>query len=247
MTPIVLIPARLASLRLPQKPLADIAGKAMIVHVCERASKARIGPVIVAAADKSIVECVEDAGFSAVLTDPDLPSGSDRIHAALLQVDPVGRHDIIVNLQGDMPTLPSSALKAVLAPLQADPGCDIATLVARIRHETEFVDPNVVKAVLAGSVEGQAHARALYFSRAQVPAGDGPHFHHVGVYAYRRAALETFVAAPASGLERQEKLEQLRALELGLRIDCACLEGDAPVGVDTDADLAAARAHFMKA
>ncbi|HYC03928.1 MAG TPA: 3-deoxy-manno-octulosonate cytidylyltransferase [Azospirillaceae bacterium] len=241
MNPIVLIPARLASTRLPDKPLADIHGLPMIVHVWRRAVAAGIGPVAVAAAEPEIARAVEAAGGVAVLTDPDLPSGSDRIHAALLALDPEGRHDAVVNVQGDLPTIEPETVRAVFAPL-ARPGVDIATLVVPIRDEAERTNPNVVKAVL--ELEGDAAVgRALYFTRATAPWGPGDHFHHIGLYAYRRAALERFVALPPSALERREKLEQLRALAAGMRIDAAVVDA-VPLGVDTAEDLERAR-HLL--
>ncbi len=241
--PLVAIPARLGSTRLPGKPLADIHGEAMIVHVWRRAREAAIGPVVVACAEAEIACAVEAAGGQAVLTRPDLPSGSDRIHAALAEADPDGRCDVVVNLQGDLPTLEPRLLQAVLEPL-ADPAVDIATLAVEIADPAERVNPNVVKAAVAFPPGGRI-ARALYFSRSAVPwdAGDPglPLYHHIGIYAYRRAALERFVGLPPSPLERREKLEQLRALEAGMRIDVARVD-TLPLGVDTPADLARARA-----
>ncbi len=238
-SPIVLIPARLGSTRLPNKPLADIAGQPMIVQVWRRAMEAAIGPVHVAAAESEIVAAVMAAGGQAVLTDPDHPSGSDRIFEALGRIDPVGRYDVVVNVQGDLPTLDPLLIRRVLAPLE-DPAVDIATLAVTITREEERHDPNVVKAV-AAFMPGRDIARALYFSRATVPANDGPHYHHIGLYAYRRAALSRFVALPPGVLERREKLEQLRALEAGMRIDVALVD-TLPLGVDTPADLERARA-----
>lgn len=235
--PLIVIPARMAASRLPGKPLADIAGKPMIVHVLERAEDAALGPVVVACADAEIAHAVEAAGGRAVMTDPDLPSGSDRALAAVEQVDPEGAHDVVVNLQGDLPTLAPEAIAAVLAPL-GDPAVDIATLVARIGDPAERDDPNVVKAALDFG-DGRT-ARALYFSRNPVPAGEGPLYHHIGIYAFRRAALARFVSLPPSGLEQRERLEQLRALEAGMRIDAALID-DVPLGVDTEADLEKAR------
>ncbi len=232
--PIVLIPARLASTRLPNKPLADIGGEPMIVHVWRRAMAAGIGPVAVAAAEPEIVAAVRAAGGEAVLTDPGLPSGSDRVFAALRSLDPLGRHDAVVNLQGDLPAIDPLAIRAVFQPL-AEPQVDIATLATPIIEAQEATDPNVVKAVLslpAGATVG----RALYFTRATAPSGPGPLWHHIGIYAYRRAALERFVALPPSPLEIRERLEQLRALEAGMRIDAALLD-TVPLGVDTPADL----------
>ncbi len=242
MTPILVIPARMASTRLPGKPLADIAGRAMILRVCDVAAAAQLGPVVVAAAEAEIVDAVRAGGHEAVLTDPALPSGSDRVKAALDIVDPGNSHDIVVNLQGDMPTLAGDALCRVLQPLMSAPACAIATLASEITDPAEADDRNVVKAVFSPGPSGSG--RALYFSRAAVPAGAGPLWHHVGVYAFRRPALERFVAAPPSPLEQRERLEQLRALELGLRIDVARIDGPPPNGVDTPEDLEAARRHF---
>lgn len=238
MNPIVLIPSRMASTRLPGKPLADIHGLPMIVHVLNRAREADIGPVAVACADQEVADAIRAAGGTAVMTDPSLPSGSDRVHAALAALDPQGRHDVVVNLQGDLPTMPPEQLRAVLSPL-ADPAIDIATLVAPIHTEEERNAPQVVKAACAFD-RGRAVSPALYFSRAPIPAGDGPLWHHIGIYAYRRAALARYVALPESPLERREKLEQLRALEAGMRISCARVD-HAPFGVDTPADLERAR------
>ncbi|MBF5094079.1 3-deoxy-manno-octulosonate cytidylyltransferase [Azospirillum sp. INR13] len=232
--PIVVIPARMASTRLPGKPLADILGAPMIVHVLRRAREAAIGPVVVACAEPEIARAVEAAGGTAVLTRPDHPSGSDRIFEALRLIDPEGRHDAVVNVQGDLPTIEPESVRAVFAPL-SDPEVDIATLVVEITREEERTDPNVVKAVLelpAGARQG----RALYFTRATAPTGDGPLYHHIGLYAYRRAALERFVSLPPSVLEQRERLEQLRALADGMRIDAAVVDA-VPLGVDTPADL----------
>ena len=238
MNPIVVIPARMASTRLPGKPLADIHGRPMIVHVLDRAREAAIGPVAVACAEAEVAHAVRAQGGVAVLTDPSLPSGSDRVHAALAVLDPQGAHDVVVNLQGDLPTMPAVQLRAVITPL-ADPAVDIATLVAPIESEEEAAAASVVKAACAFD-RGRAVSPALYFSRAPIPAGEGPRWHHIGIYAYRRAALARFVALPESPLERREKLEQLRALEAGMRIACARVEY-APFGVDTPADLERAR------
>lgn len=238
MTPIVVIPARMAANRLPGKPLADIAGRPMIAHVLDRAREAAVGPVLVACGEIEIAAAVESAGGIAVLTDPALPSGSDRIAAALAAFDPAGRHDVVVNLQGDLPTLPPACLRAVLAPL-ADPACDLATLVAPIHDAAEERAEQVVKAACAFA-DGATIAPALYFSRLPIPWGEGPRFHHIGLYAWRRASLARFVALPPSPLERREKLEQLRALEAGMRVLCARVD-HAPFGVDTPDDLARAR------
>jgi 3-deoxy-manno-octulosonate cytidylyltransferase (CMP-KDO synthetase) len=236
--PIVVIPARLASSRLPGKPLADIHGKPMIVHMLERGREAGLGPVAVACGDAAIADAIRAAGGRAVLTDPDLPSGSDRVHAALAELDPGGRHDVVVNLQGDFPTLTAAQLRLVVAPL-ADPGIDIGTLVVPILSDAEANTASFVKAACAFG-DGQTVAPALYFSRMPVPWGDGPRWHHVGIYAYRRAALARYVALPPSVLERRENLEQLRALEAGMRIGCARIE-HGPFGVDTPEDLERAR------
>ncbi len=238
LNPIVVIPARMASTRLPGKPLADIHGKPMIVQVLDRAREAGVGPVIVACAEPEIAAAVTAAGGRAQLTDPNHPSGSDRIWEALNAADPDGRHDAVVNLQGDLPTLDPALVTAVLAPL-ADPGVDIATLVAEIVRDEERDNPNVVKAAVAFQ-PGAGIGRALYFSRAKIPSGEGPHWHHIGIYAYRRDALKRFVSMPPGVLETREKLEQLRALEAGMRIDAACVD-TVPLGVDTPADLARAR------
>lgn len=216
----------------------------MIVRVCERAAASGCGPILVAAAEQAIADAVIAAGFDAVLTDPALPSGSDRVHAAASLYDSAGTHDVLINLQGDMPTLRPESLNAVLAPLSADPACDIATLVSEIENEEERDDPNVVKAIIAGSPSSNI-GRALYFTRAAAPHGDGPLFHHIGVYAYRREALAKFVAADPTTLEQRERLEQLRALELGMRIDCATIPGPPPNGVDTPRDLESARATYQ--
>jgi 3-deoxy-manno-octulosonate cytidylyltransferase (CMP-KDO synthetase) len=228
-----LIPARLRSTRLPAKVLADIGGRPMIAHVLARALESGVGPVAVAAAEAEVAAIVEAHGGRAVLTDPDLPSGSDRVFAAMHRLDPGGKHDIVINLQGDLPAIDPACLQAVLAPLAA--GYDIGTLVAPITTEAEKEAPSVVKCACAFA-DGANVAAALYFSRAPVPGGDGPLWHHIGVYAYRRAALARFVALPPSVLERRENLEQLRALEAGLRIGVARVPR-APLGVDTAADL----------
>ena len=235
---LVLIPARLASTRLPGKPLADIAGLPMIVQVLRRAEAARIGPVVVATDDETIFTAVEKAGGRAVMTRADHPSGSDRIFEALGLADPDGRVKIVVNVQGDLPTLEPGDVAASLRPL-ADPAVDIATLAAEIRKPEERTNPNVVKVV--GSEVSPNRLRALYFTRATAPSGDGPLYHHIGLYAYRRAALQRFVSLPPSPLEQREKLEQLRALEAGMRIDVTIVDS-VPLGVDTPEDLETARA-----
>jgi 3-deoxy-manno-octulosonate cytidylyltransferase (CMP-KDO synthetase) len=240
---LVLIPARMASTRLPGKPLLDIAGLPMIVHVLRRAEAAQIGRVAVATDTPEIAAVVKSHGFEAVMTRPDHPSGSDRIYEALGKLDPEGKAEIIVNLQGDFPTIRPDNIRSVLEPL-ADPAVDIATLAAEIRDAEEDTNPNVVKMV--GSPISGRRMRALYFTRATAPWGDGPRYHHVGLYAYRRAALQRFVALPPSVLERQEKLEQLRAIEAGMRID-AMIVDTVPRGVDTPADLETARRLLAKA
>ena len=238
MNPIVVIPARMASTRLPGKPLADIHGRPMIVHMLERGRAAGIGPVAVACGDAEIADAVRAAGGRAVLTDPDLPSGSDRVHAALAELDPTNQHDIVVNLQGDFPTIAPALLRAVIEPL-ADTEVDIGTLVVPIASDAEANTASFVKAACAFDA-GQTIAPALYFSRVPIPWGDGPRWHHIGIYAYRRAALARYVTLPESPLERREKLEQLRALEAGMRIACARVE-HGPFGVDTPEDLERAR------
>jgi len=241
--PIVVIPARLASTRLPDKPLADIRGVPMIVHVWRRAIEAAVGPVLVACGEAAIVDAVRAAGGEAVLTRPDHPSGSDRIFEALQKVDPEGRHDAVVNLQGDLPTVDPRAIRAVLAPL-AEPVVDIGTIATLIASDEERDNPNMVKVAVAFAEPALGQppvGRALYFSRLPIPSGEGPHYHHVGIYAFRRAALARFVALPPGRLERRERLEQLRALEAGMRIDVALVDSW-PFGVDTPADLARARA-----
>jgi 3-deoxy-manno-octulosonate cytidylyltransferase (CMP-KDO synthetase) len=234
---LVLIPARMAASRLPGKPLLDIAGLPMIVHVLRRAEAAGIGRVAVATDTPDIAVAVMAHGGQAVMTRADHPSGSDRIFEALGKLDPDGEADIIVNLQGDFPTIHPDNIRSVLAPLD-DPAVDIATLAAQIHTEEEATNPNVVKAV--GSPVSARRLRALYFTRATAPHGDGPRYHHIGLYAYRRAALERFVSLPPSPLELQEKLEQLRALEAGMRIDIGIVD-TVPRGVDTPADLETAR------
>ncbi len=240
---LVLIPARMAATRLPGKPLLDIAGLPMIVHVLRRAEAAGIGRVAVATDTSDIAEVVRSHGGKAVMTRADHPSGSDRIYEALCKLDPRGEAEIVVNLQGDFPTISPENIASVLGPL-ADPAVDIATLAAEIHTEEEGTNPNVVKAV--GSKVGPGRLRALYFTRATAPWGEGPRYHHIGLYAYRRAALERFVSLPPSALEQQEKLEQLRALEAGMRIDVTIV-ATVPRGVDTPVDLETARQILAKA
>jgi 3-deoxy-manno-octulosonate cytidylyltransferase (CMP-KDO synthetase) len=239
---LVLIPARMAATRLPGKPLLDIAGLPMIVHVLRRAEAAQIGRVAVATDTPEIATVVKAHGFEAVMTRPEHPSGSDRIYEALETLDPRREAEIVINLQGDFPTITPDNIRDVLPPL-ADPDVDIATLAAEIHTEEENTAPSVVKAI--GSPIGGRRLRALYFTRATAPYGDGPRYHHIGLYAYRRAALERFVGLPPSALERQEKLEQLRALEAGMRIDVTIVD-TVPRGVDTPADLETTRQLLSK-
>lgn len=235
---LILIPARMASTRLPGKPLADIAGEPMIVHVWRRAAESKIGRVWVATDSAAVAAAVEKAGGRALMTRSDHASGTDRIYEALEKLDPGRRVDIIVNMQGDLPSLEPAILAASVALLD-DRAVDIATLAAEIVNPHERDDPGVVKVV--GTSIAPARLRALYFTRATAPAGEGPLYHHIGLYAFRRAALERFAALPPSPLERREKLEQLRALEAGMRIDVAIVD-TVPLGVDTPEDLARARA-----
>jgi 3-deoxy-manno-octulosonate cytidylyltransferase (CMP-KDO synthetase) len=239
---VILIPARMAATRLPGKPLADIGGLPMIVHVLRRAQAAAVGPVIVATDSPEIDAAVRKAGGEAIMTRPDHASGSDRIFEALGKVDPGASAQIVVNVQGDLPTLQAADITAPLK-LLADRAVDIGTPAAAISRAAERDDPSVVKVV--GTPVGPSRLRALYFTRATAPSGEGLLYHHIGLYAYRRAALERFVALPPSALEQREKLEQLRALEAGMRIDVAIV-GTAPLGVDTPDDLARARAMLSE-
>ncbi|PAY09810.1 3-deoxy-manno-octulosonate cytidylyltransferase [Bradyrhizobium sp. UFLA03-84] len=240
---LVLIPARMAATRLPGKPLLDIAGAPMIVHVLRRAEAAGIGRVAVATDSAEIAAAVKAAGGEVVMTRSDHPSGSDRIYEAMTTLDPDRTAEIVVNLQGDFPTITPETIQSVMPALD-DPSVDISTLASRIHTEEEDQAPSVVKAV--GSPIGANRLRALYFTRATAPYGDGPRYHHIGLYAYRRAALERFVQLPPSPLEQQEKLEQLRALEAGMRIDITIVD-TVPRGVDTPADLETARRILSKA
>jgi 3-deoxy-manno-octulosonate cytidylyltransferase (CMP-KDO synthetase) len=234
---LIIIPARMAATRLPGKPLADIAGEPMIVHVLRRARAAAVGEVVVATDSEAIAASVEKAGGCAIMTRADHVSGSDRIFEALTAADPSHCCGIIVNVQGDLPTLAPADIRAALRPLD-DPSVDIATLAAEIIRPEERGNPNVVKVV--GSPTSPGRLRALYFTRAEAPWGEGPLYHHIGLYAYRRAALARFVSLPPSTLEKREKLEQLRALEAGMRIDVEIVDS-VPLGVDTPEDLARAR------
>lgn len=234
--PLILIPARLASTRLPGKPLADILGVPMIVQVLRRAIAAGIGEAVVATDSEAVQTAVEKSGGRAVMTRADHASGSDRIHEALHALDPEGRFDTIVNVQGDLPTIDPADIRAALSPL-ADPAVDIATLAAVIHDPAERTNPNVVK--VSGPFVNPGRMHALTFTRANAD-GAGPHYHHIGLYAYRRAALERFVALPPSANEQRERLEQLRALDAGMRIDVAVVNS-VPLGVDTPEDLEKAR------
>ncbi|NLS01408.1 3-deoxy-manno-octulosonate cytidylyltransferase [Rhizobium sp. P38BS-XIX] len=234
---LVLIPARMASTRLPGKPLADICGLPMIVQVAKRAREAAIGRIVVAVDHEDTFAAVADAGFEVVMTRTDHQSGSDRIYEALQAIDPEGRAEIVVNVQGDLPTIDPETIRASLRPLN-DPAVDIATLTVEIKDEDEKTAPSVVKVV--GSAISPERMRALYFTRTTAPYGNGPLYHHIGLYAYRREALAKFVSLGPSPLERRESLEQLRALEAGMRIDVEIVD-TIPLGVDTPADLEKAR------
>lgn len=235
---LVLIPARMASLRLPGKPLADICGLPMIVQVAMRAREADVGRVVVAVDDQRVYDAVADAGFEVVMTRSDHQSGSDRIHEAMRLIDPDGQAEVILNVQGDLPTIDPESIHAALRALE-NPLTDIATLTVEITSEEDKVNPSIVKVI--GSPTGESRLRALYFTRATAPYGAGPLYHHIGLYAYRRAALDRFVSLAPSVLERRESLEQLRALEAGMRIDVEIVSS-VPLGVDTPADLEKARA-----
>jgi len=239
-SPIVMIPARMASTRLPEKPLAYIGGLPMIVHVMKRAEEAKLGRVVIACAESEIKTAVEAAGGEAVLTDPNLPSGSDRILQALNQIDPEGRHDAVINVQGDLPTIDPQLIRTAFELLE-NPETDIGTLAAVITQDAEKTNPNVVKAIAEINFDkAERVGRALYFTRTTAPSGDGPLLHHIGLYTYRRTALQRFVSAPPAALEKRERLEQLRALALGMRIDVAVVD-TVPLGVDTPEDLETAR------
>jgi 3-deoxy-manno-octulosonate cytidylyltransferase (CMP-KDO synthetase) len=235
---LVLIPARMASTRLPGKPLADIGGLPMIVQVAQRAREADVGRIIVAVDHQEVFDAVEVAGFDVVMTRADHQSGSDRIFEAVQKADPHAQAEFIINIQGDLPTIEPEAVQASLRPLLDNPSTDIATLTVEIEDELEKTNPNIVKVV--GAPLSPNRLRALYFTRATAPYGDGPLYHHIGLYAYRRAALEKFVSLGPSTLEKRESLEQLRALEAGMRIDVEIVDA-VPLGVDTPADLEKAR------
>ncbi|KAF1858096.1 MULTISPECIES: 3-deoxy-manno-octulosonate cytidylyltransferase [Agrobacterium] len=234
---VVLIPARMASTRLPGKPLADIGGKPMIVQVALRAREAGAERIVVAVDDEQVFSAVQNAGFDVMMTRDDHQSGSDRIFEALQKADPHGNAEYVINVQGDLPTIEAETIRASLRPLE-NPAVDIATLTVEITDEDEKTNPNVVKVV--GSPLSETRLRALYFTRTTAPYGDGPLYHHIGLYSYRRAALETFVSLPPSPLEKRERLEQLRALEAGMRIDAEIVRS-VPLGVDTPHDLEKAR------
>jgi 3-deoxy-manno-octulosonate cytidylyltransferase (CMP-KDO synthetase) len=235
---LIVIPARMSASRLPGKPMVDIAGEPMIVHVWRRAVEAQAGRVVVAADTDEIVAAIHAVGGEALLTRPDHASGSDRVFEAVERVDPEAQADLVVNLQGDLPTLEPRLVRACLAPL-ADAGPDIATIAAEIVEPDECTNPNVVK-VVGTPLDAGCRLRALYFTRATAPYGEGPLYHHIGIYAYRRAALKRFIGLKPSPLEGREKLEQLRALEAGMRIDVEIVD-TVPLGVDTPADLERAR------
>lgn len=239
--PLIVIPARMASVRLPGKPLADICGAPMIVQVWRRACEAKLGRVIVACSEQEVADVVQAAGGEAIMTDPDHPSGTDRVHEVVEQVDPEGIIDRIINVQGDLPALDPSLIQQVNVLLD-NPAVDMSTLAAVITDDQEKTNPNVVKAIVSASQDGTAKGgRAVYFTRATAPYGDGPLYHHIGLYGFRRSALRQFVAMPPSPLELREKLEQLRALEAGMRIEVGFVD-TVPHGVDTPADLEKARA-----
>jgi len=237
MEAVILIPARMASTRLPGKPLADICGLPMIVQVALRAKEAEIGRVVVAVDDQQVHDVVAAAGFEVIMTSKDHQSGSDRIYEALMKVDPDGKAKFVVNVQGDLPTIEPETVRAALRPLE-DPSVDIATLTIEIEDEADKTAPHIVKVV--GSPISESRLKALYFTRTTAPYGDGPLYHHIGLYAYRRSALERFVTLGPSVLEKRESLEQLRALEAGMRIDVEIVD-TVPLGVDTPADLEKAR------
>lgn len=236
---ITVIPARMSSTRLPGKPLAEIAGLPMIVQVWKRALEADVGPVLVTAPDREVLEEVRARGGRTVLTDEDCPSGSDRIAAALARFDPDRAYGTVINLQGDLPTMDPASIRASLEPL-AEPAVDIATLAVAVDDAEEAADPNVVK-VIGDFAAGARIVRARDFVRVLPDGHSGPHHHHVGLYTYRRSALENFVRCPVSVREREHRLEQLRALDAGMRIDAVCVD-TVPLGVDTPADLERARA-----
>lgn len=236
MNPVIIIPARMASTRLPNKPLAIIGGQPMIVRVMKRAVESGVGRVVVACDGEDIANTISTAGGEAIITDPGLPSGSDRIFQALAMIDPAKKYDIIINVQGDMPCIDPKIIKQAFLALE-NAQANIVTLAAEIKDEQEKTDPSVVKIAMNGQ------GRALYFSRATIPHGEGPLYHHIGIYAYRRAALEKFVSLPPSKLELREKLEQLRALEAGMNIYVSVVD-TVPLGVDNEEGLERARKFY---
>ena len=239
MRPIIVIPSRLGSTRLPGKALTDINGQPMVAHVWRRALEADVGPVVVACGDRQIADVIRDLGGHTVLTDPTLPSGSDRAQAAMATIDPDAHHDIVVVLQGDLPPIAPATGQAPLEPLRRDAACDIATLATEIKDPLELQAPSVVKIALAIRL-GQTIGRAVYFSRSVIPSGVGAHYHHIGIYTYRREALDRYVGLPQGVLEQRESLEQLRAVESGMRIDAKVIQTE-PLGVDMLADLERAK------
>lgn len=242
MKPLILIPARMASTRLPGKPLANIGGAPMIVRVMQQAQAAKLGPVYIACSEPEVEAAVIKAGGQAIMTDPDLQSGTDRIRVAADIIDPDGRYDCVINVQGDLPTLDPAVIQNA-ASLLIKSGADLSTLAVATSDSREIADPNVVKAVI--SFDTETTGRALYFTRASAPSGDGPVYHHVGLYAYRRESLSRFCELPPSPLEKRERLEQLRALEAGMIIAVGLIDSS-PEGVDTPADLERARAHYKE-
>lgn len=241
-TALIVIPARMQASRLPGKPMADIAGEPMIVHVWRRAMAAEAGRVVVATDADEIVQAIRKAGGEAVMTRADHASGSDRVFEAVSKVDPEGDREIVINLQGDLPTLEPRLVTACLAPLETK-GVHIATIACEIKDPAEKTNPNVVKVV--GTPVGPGRLRALYFTRATAPHGEGPLYHHIGMYAYRRNSLERFIGLKPSTLEKRERLEQLRALEDSMRIDVGIVD-TVPLGVDTPADLEKARRELAQ-
>lgn len=241
--PILLIPARMQAARLPNKPLADIGGTPMIVHVLRRATESGLGRVVVAAAEQEIVDAVTQAGGEAVLTNPALPSGSDRIHEALSKIDAAHKHDAVINVQGDVPTLEGEYIRAAYSVL-SNPDVDIGTLVTPLTRDADIDAPQNPKVIL-DIKENEQVGRAFYFTRVRAPYGQGPYYGHIGLYAYRREALERFVKSPQNGLEKRESLEQLRALGLGLRIDARVVD-TFPLGVDTPENLEQVRMEMKK-
>ncbi len=238
LSPVIVIPARMASSRLPGKPMANICGEPMIVHVWRRAVESELGPVVVACAETEIAQAITAVGGHAVLTRPDHPSGSDRVFEAVEKFDPKRQYNAVINVQGDLPTLDPAVIRATFKPLE-QPGVDIATLITEITDPSEWGNPNVVKAIV-GLKEGESVGRALYFTRATAPSGEGPLYHHIGLYSFQRESLRRFISLPQGVLERRERLEQLRALENGMRIDAALVD-TSPLGVDTPAELERAR------